>query len=73
MSFSTHSDQTFAGASFWQILLTTTANLTHRRAQHRAYRSTVRELAMLSDRELADAGLHRGDIRDIAREAAYAA
>jgi uncharacterized protein YjiS (DUF1127 family) len=47
-------------------------SLAHRSAQRRAYHSTVRELASLSDDALADAGIHRGDIRDIARGLAYA-
>jgi uncharacterized protein YjiS (DUF1127 family) len=34
------------------------------------YRETVRELQSLSERELADLGVHRSDIRDIARQAA---
>ena len=37
-----------------------------------AYLQTVAELANLSDRDLADLGLSRANISDIAREAAYA-
>jgi uncharacterized protein YjiS (DUF1127 family) len=33
----------------------------------RAYRQTVRELSALSNRELSDLGLSRGDIYSIAR------
>jgi uncharacterized protein YjiS (DUF1127 family) len=33
------------------------------------YRDTVRELESLSERELSDLGIGRGDIRDIARQA----
>lgn len=36
------------------------------------YRASVRALSSLSERELADIGLTRGDIRDAAREAAHA-
>jgi uncharacterized protein YjiS (DUF1127 family) len=36
------------------------------------YRASVRALSMLSERELADIGLSRGDIDNAAREAAYA-
>lgn len=32
-----------------------------------AYRQTVKELSALSNRELADLGLSRGDIRSVAR------
>ena len=36
---------------------------------HRLYRETLNELASLSDRELADLGIHRSQIRDVARTA----
>lgn len=36
------------------------------------YRETVRELALLSDRELSDLGLARFDIARVARQAAFA-
>ncbi len=40
--------------------------------QHRrVYNQTVRELRVLSDRELNDLGIHRSMIAEIAREAAY--
>lgn len=38
--------------------------------RYRNYRRTLDELTVLSDRELADIGIHRGMIHDIAREAA---
>lgn len=40
-------------------------------AQYRAYRTTLNELEALSSRELADLGLARANIRDVARSAAY--
>lgn len=40
-------------------------------ARHRVYRRTLDELRQLSDRELADLGISRASIGDIAREAAY--
>lgn len=46
------------------------ANLSARFAWHRNYRRTIEELQMLSDRELGDLGIHRSQIREIAREAA---
>lgn len=38
--------------------------------ERRAYLETFRELQALSDRDLADIGISRGDIERIAREAA---
>lgn len=40
------------------------------RAQRRIYKATLNELSALSDRELADLGLARSEIRRIARSAA---
>ncbi|MBF9043837.1 DUF1127 domain-containing protein [Rhodobacterales bacterium HKCCE4037] len=37
----------------------------------RVYRTTLNELNQLSDREMADLGLHRSMVRRIALEAAY--
>lgn len=42
-----------------------------RYAQHRVYRTTLDELKALSERELADLGLHRSQLEDVARSAAY--
>lgn len=39
--------------------------------QRRVYATTLSELQQLNDRDLADLGIHRAQIRDIAREAAY--
>lgn len=39
--------------------------------RRRVYNLTVRELSVLSDRDLADMGIHRSTITDVAREAAY--
>ena len=41
------------------------------RAKRRVYRQTVRELVGLTDRELADLGIHRTSITTVAIEAAY--
>ncbi|WP_171120631.1 MULTISPECIES: DUF1127 domain-containing protein [unclassified Ruegeria] len=41
-----------------------------RYARHRVYRQTVNELSELSNRELADLGLHRSMIRRLALRAA---
>jgi uncharacterized protein YjiS (DUF1127 family) len=45
-------------------------SLKERLAKHRRYNRTVKELSFLSDRELADLGIGRADMRRIAREAA---
>jgi uncharacterized protein YjiS (DUF1127 family) len=39
--------------------------------QRQVYLSTLRELNSLSDRDLADLGIHRAILGDIAHEAAY--
>ncbi|MCP1170667.1 DUF1127 domain-containing protein [Limimaricola litoreus] len=46
------------------------AAFTGRRAQLRAYRVTRRELSALNDRELADLGINRAMIEEIATQAA---
>ncbi|WP_297772487.1 DUF1127 domain-containing protein [uncultured Roseovarius sp.] len=40
-------------------------------ADYRTYRQTVNELSVLSTRDLADLGLHRGEIRRVAYETVY--
>ena len=42
-------------------------------AWYRLYRATLSQLAALSDRELADLGVQRGAIRELALSAAYEA
>lgn len=59
--------------SFGQGLSGLRTTLAERFAQYRSYRTTLDELGMLTDRELADMGMHRSDIREIAFEAAYKA
>jgi uncharacterized protein YjiS (DUF1127 family) len=49
------------------------ARLNKALADYRTYRRTYAELAQLTDRELADLGISRASIRDIAREAVYGA
>ncbi|MDJ0821299.1 MAG: DUF1127 domain-containing protein [Paracoccaceae bacterium] len=48
-----------------------TADLRARFARRQVFRTTVRELSALSDRELADLGLNRSVIRRVAYQAAY--
>lgn len=40
-------------------------------ARYRTYRETVSELRALNDRELADLGIVRANVRDVARSAVY--
>ncbi len=47
------------------------ADLRARLARRAAFRTTLRELSALSDRELADLGLNRSVIRRVAYQAAY--
>ena len=42
-----------------------------RRAKARVFHRTLAEMAALSDRDLADLGLHRSEIRRVAYNAAY--
>ena len=49
----------------------TAKSLAARYAQHRAYRTTLNELSVLNSHELADLGLNRSMLRQVALEAAY--
>ncbi|KKL11090.1 hypothetical protein LCGC14_2549290 [marine sediment metagenome] len=49
----------------------TFANAGESLERYRLYRRTLNELSALSNRELADLGVHRSAIRSIAHEAAY--
>lgn len=40
-------------------------------SQYRVYRTTLGELEMLNDRELADLGLNRSVLRSVAYQSAY--
>lgn len=42
-----------------------------RYVQWRLYRTTLNELTALSDRDLADIGINRGELRALAMETAY--
>ena len=55
--------------SVWERLASLRAALAERTAQRRLYRSTLRELDALSDRDLSDLGLARADIGRVARQA----
>lgn len=49
------------------------ARLSKRLADHQLYRQTLDELAALTDRDLADLGLSRLQIREVAHESVYGA
>ena len=67
MTYLSHSDRTSGGVSIRQSLSNLTANLTRRWIQFRTYHRTLNDLSMLSDHELADIGIHRANIGDVAR------
>lgn len=46
-------------------------DITSRLQEWRRYRATMRELARLSDRELADLGVNRAEIAVISRKAVF--
>jgi uncharacterized protein YjiS (DUF1127 family) len=60
---------------FISRILGSAANLLNttiaRYEKHRIYHKTLRELTVLSSRELADLGVHRTEVKRIAWEAAY--
>lgn len=66
MTSLTRADRTVGGTSIWQRL----SDLKTSMAQRRVYRSTVKELSTLSNRDLHDIGIHPADI---ARQGAYGA
>ena len=67
MTYMTHDDRAHGGTSIGQALSGLKANLGQRLARLLAYRRTLNELAQLSDRELADIGVHRANIDAVAR------
>ena len=73
MAYANQTERSLAGATLATRLSDARATLSERFARYRTYRQTLSELASLTDRDLADLGLHRADIRSVARDAAYAA
>ena len=69
MAFATELSRTQSGLNGW--IAARLADLRTRLERRRVFRTTLNELAVLSDRELADLGLHRSEIRRIAWQAAY--
>ena len=67
MTYLSHTHRVSGGVSIGQSLSNLTANLAQRWSQFRTYHRTLNELSMLSDHELADIGIHRANIGDVAR------
>ncbi len=63
-------DSTRNGTGIRAFLRSTLATMADARRRDRAYRKTYRELDQMSDRDLADIGITRFMIGDIAEEAA---
>lgn len=60
-----------SGSSLVEIISNGVASLHAAHARRAIYRRTLAELRALSDRDLADMGINRFDIEDLAYEAAY--
>lgn len=60
----------FASISLGQRFETWRADWAEKAAKRKVYRATFHELNALSDRDLADLGLHRSMIKNVAWEAA---
>jgi uncharacterized protein YjiS (DUF1127 family) len=71
MAYVNHSSRSIETTWLGQRLVSRWPELGERLALYRKYRTTVEELSNLTDRELADFGMDRGSIRDIAREHVY--
>jgi uncharacterized protein YjiS (DUF1127 family) len=71
MAYMTHPNRTFETTWFGQHVVSFWPKLGGRLALYSRYRVTLEELGQLTDRELADLGMHRSNIRDIAREHVY--
>lgn len=71
MAYATEIQNTSRGTSLRERLSAFFADVQESRRKARVYRATLRELQQLSDRELTDLGLARGNLRMVAFEAAY--
>jgi uncharacterized protein YjiS (DUF1127 family) len=71
MADTTHPSRTFETTWLGQCILSRWPEFGGRLALYRRYRTTLGELDMLSDRELANVGMHRSNIREIAQEYVY--
>ncbi len=66
-----NTDTGFAGISLGQRFAAFRTELAEKAAKRKVYRTTYNELNALTDRDLADLGIHRAMIKRIALEAAY--
>lgn len=64
-------DTRIAGSSLLAPFRDAFTQLVETAAKRRVYRTTLNELSNLSNRELADLGFSRGQLRSIAYETAY--
>jgi uncharacterized protein YjiS (DUF1127 family) len=71
MAYVTHPTRALESSWLGQRLVNRWPEIGERLARYRQYRTTVDELSHLSDRELADFGMDRGNIHAIAREHVY--
>ena len=71
MAYVTQPTRTFETTWLGQRVVSRWPELGERLALYRQYRATLEELSMLSDRDLADIGMDRSTLRDIAREHVY--
>lgn len=65
------SDVRASGLTLSQRIAGIRAAIADRLAKRAVYLTTLRELAQLTDRDLADLGIHRSAIKGIAADAAY--
>ena len=73
MAFVSHKTRALEGASVLQRLNDVRLGVAERVASYRLYRSTLADLARLSDRDLGDLGIPRGMIHEAATKATYTA
>lgn len=66
-----NTDTGFAGFSLGQRFAAFRTDMAENAAKRKTYRTTLAELEMLSNRDLADLGITRASIKSIAYEAAY--
>ena len=64
-------DTRIAGSSLLAPIREGFAQLVEAAAKRKVYRTTLNELSNLSNRELADLGLHRSQLKRISYETAY--